>query len=214
MRFAEPLLAAAGNDHDRTQHALTLAMAFWNLALLHGEEHDKMLASFVETIVEGEPRAIELRAIAADMVACHREMFPELHPRACMTGHERASDHARNTVRKLLPAGEWLPDRTRREILALKEAAVAPLLDILGDDGLATRSAPGCGYAPVHAVWLLTELCAESAIDAMLDVLAETEWDTILHRAEAVFLMGLPDIPESRPHSPIHEDHHLLGVGG
>jgi hypothetical protein len=28
MRFAEPLLAAAGNDYHRTQHALTLAMAF------------------------------------------------------------------------------------------------------------------------------------------------------------------------------------------
>ena len=30
LRFAEPLVAAAGNDYDRTQHALTLAMAFWN----------------------------------------------------------------------------------------------------------------------------------------------------------------------------------------
>lgn len=34
------------------------------------------------------------------------------------------------------------------------------------------------------------------------------------HRAEAVFLMGLPDIPESRPHSRFNEDRHLLGVGG
>lgn len=100
-----------------------------------------------------------------------------------MTRHERASDHARNTVRKLLPPGERLPDRTRREILALKDAAVAPLLDILGDDELATRSAPGRGYAPVHAVWLLTELRAESAIESMLDILAETECDTILHEA-------------------------------
>lgn len=100
-----------------------------------------------------------------------------------MTRHERASDHPRNTVRKLLPAGERLPDRIRREILALKDAAVAPLLDILGDDELAMSSAPGRGYAPVHAVWLLTELRAESAIESMLDMLAETEWDTILHEA-------------------------------
>lgn len=34
------------------------------------------------------------------------------------------------------------------------------------------------------------------------------------HRAEAIFLMGLPDIPESRPHSRFNEDRHLLGVGG
>jgi hypothetical protein len=83
----------------------------------------------------------------------------------------------------VLPAGERLPDRIRREILALKDAAVAPLLDILGDDELVMSSAPGRGYAPVHAVWLLTELRAQSAIDSMLDILTETEWDTILHEA-------------------------------
>jgi hypothetical protein len=48
---------------------LTLAIAFWNLALLNGKEHDEMLAGLVDTIVDGEPRAAELRAIAADMVA-------------------------------------------------------------------------------------------------------------------------------------------------
>ena len=100
-----------------------------------------------------------------------------------MSRHERAPDHARNTVRKLLAAGERLPARIRREILALKDAAIAPLLDLLGDDELAMRSAPGRGYAPVHAVWLLTDLRAESAIESMLGVLAETEWDTILHDA-------------------------------
>jgi hypothetical protein len=79
MRFAEPLLAAAGSDYDRTQRALTLAMALWNLALLDGDEHDEMLASLVDKIADGEPHATEFRAIAADMVARHREMFPELH---------------------------------------------------------------------------------------------------------------------------------------
>ncbi len=34
------------------------------------------------------------------------------------------------------------------------------------------------------------------------------------HRAEAVFLMGLPDIPESRPHSRINADRDELGIGG
>jgi SEC-C motif len=79
MRFAEPLLTAAGNDDHRMQRALTLAMAFWNLALLHGKEHDEMLASLVDKIADGELHATEFRAIAADMVARHREMFPELH---------------------------------------------------------------------------------------------------------------------------------------
>lgn len=79
MRFAEPLLAAAGTDHERMQRALTLAMAFWNLALLDGDEHDEMLARLVDKIADGEAHATEFRAIAADMVARHREMFPELH---------------------------------------------------------------------------------------------------------------------------------------
>jgi hypothetical protein len=79
MQFAEPLLTAAGNDYHRAQRALTLAMAFWNLALLDGDEHDEMRASLVDKIADGEPYTTEFRAIAADMVARHRKMFPELH---------------------------------------------------------------------------------------------------------------------------------------
>lgn len=33
------------------------------------------------------------------------------------------------------------------------------------------------------------------------------------HCAEAIFLMGLPDIPESRPHSRINEDRQMIDVG-
>jgi hypothetical protein len=33
------------------------------------------------------------------------------------------------------------------------------------------------------------------------------------HHAEAVFLIDLPDIPETRPHSRINEDRHPLGIG-
>jgi hypothetical protein len=34
------------------------------------------------------------------------------------------------------------------------------------------------------------------------------------HSAEAVFLRGLPDIPESRPHSRVNEDRDALDLGG
>jgi hypothetical protein len=33
------------------------------------------------------------------------------------------------------------------------------------------------------------------------------------HREEAIFLIGLPDIPESRPHSRINEDRQIIDVG-
>lgn len=79
MRFAAPLLEAAGNDYERTQRAMTLAMAFWNLALLAPDKREEMLADLVETVAKDERDAIEFRTIAVDMIARHREMFPEMH---------------------------------------------------------------------------------------------------------------------------------------
>jgi hypothetical protein len=79
MRFAAPLLEAAGEDHGRMNHALTLAMAFWNLALCRSERCDEMLARLTGTIAQDEREASAFHAIAADMVERHRQMFPELH---------------------------------------------------------------------------------------------------------------------------------------
>lgn len=44
MRFCEPLLEAAGNDGAKIDRALTLGMAFWNLAVFDDERRDDMLA--------------------------------------------------------------------------------------------------------------------------------------------------------------------------
>lgn len=79
MRFAAPLLEAAGNDYERAQHAMTLAMAFWNLALLAPDRRPEMLAGLVGRVAKDERDANDLRAIAADMVVRHQEMFPEMH---------------------------------------------------------------------------------------------------------------------------------------
>jgi hypothetical protein len=38
-----------------------------------------MFADLVDTVAKDELAAIEFRAISADMVARHREMFPEMH---------------------------------------------------------------------------------------------------------------------------------------
>lgn len=79
MRFAAPLLEAAGNNDERTQRAMTLAMTFWNLALLAPGERAEMLADLVGRVAQDERDANDLRAIAADMVVRHQEMFPEMH---------------------------------------------------------------------------------------------------------------------------------------
>lgn len=79
MRFAAPLLEAAGADDQRMQRAMTLAMAFWNLALLEPDKQEEMLAALVETVAKDERDVTEFRAIAASMIARHREMFPDMH---------------------------------------------------------------------------------------------------------------------------------------
>jgi hypothetical protein len=79
MRFAAPLLEAAGDDYQRTRRAMTLAMTFWNLALLEPDKQEEMLAALVETVAKDERGVAGFRAIAADMIARHREMFPEMH---------------------------------------------------------------------------------------------------------------------------------------
>jgi hypothetical protein len=79
MRFAAPLLEAAGEDHGRRNHALMLAMAFWNLALCKREQYDEMLAGLTGTVAQDEREASAFHAIVADMVERHRQMFPELH---------------------------------------------------------------------------------------------------------------------------------------
>lgn len=79
MRFAEPLLRAAGGDQWRMNHAFTIAMAFWNLALCQREQYDEMLARLTDTVARDERQASAFHAMAADMVERHRLMFPELH---------------------------------------------------------------------------------------------------------------------------------------
>ncbi len=79
MRFAAPLLEAAGDDDQRIQRAMTLAMTFWNLALLEPDKQEEMLAALVESVAKDERGVTEFRALAADMIARHREMFPDMH---------------------------------------------------------------------------------------------------------------------------------------
>jgi hypothetical protein len=69
----------------------------------------------------------------------------------------------------------------REEVLALGSAAIPELLRILGDDSLHLEDGPGAGWPPIHAVDLLTDLKATEAIQPMLRLLCETDWDDIIH---------------------------------
>ena len=91
------------------------------------------------------------------------------------------ADGARACVRRLIGTKESLPETIRRDILGLGLTAVQPLVEILRDEKLALKKAPGGGYAPIHAAQLLGELRAEEAIEPMLRVLADTDPLDILH---------------------------------
>lgn len=77
-------------------------------------------------------------------------------------------------IRKvLLAAGEDLDKSDEGKILAMGDAAVAPLIEILGDESLLEDDAPGEGMAPSHAAWLLGQLKAEAAIEPLLDAVVD-----------------------------------------
>jgi hypothetical protein len=91
----------------------------------------------------------------------------------------------------LIDAGKRISPRVRERILTLGPPAIPPLLELMEDEELSVDTAPGEGWAPIHAANLLGELRAQEAIRPMLRLLAETEWDTILHDA---VLLALPKL--------------------
>jgi hypothetical protein len=84
--------------------------------------------------------------------------------------------------------GEKLPQEVRACILCDPNAPIGELLTILDDDELAFDCAPDGGWAPIHAVELLTALKATQAIELMLDVLGRCDEDEILQSRIAVRL--------------------------
>ncbi len=78
MRFSQPLIEAAEGDLESIERATTLGMIFWNIAVAD-DGSEELLAIALEHITKTEEDAAGFRALAADMVARHVEMFPELH---------------------------------------------------------------------------------------------------------------------------------------
>jgi len=91
------------------------------------------------------------------------------------------ADSARSLVRQLIDTGERLPKELRRDILHLGDAGVTALLEILEDETLTQIDSPGKGWAPIHAVELLGDLRAATAVEPMLRALARTDPLDILH---------------------------------
>jgi hypothetical protein len=95
------------------------------------------------------------------------------------------------SVTALCHAGEHVPQDLRAAVLADGERAVPALLQVLNDDEFAYESAPDGGWAPIHAVDLLVALGAHAAIEPMLELLTNTEFDDIVHSRIVIRLPAL-----------------------
>lgn len=78
MRFVEPLLQGTGDDKVQRAKAFKLGMVFWNLALCESDQREETLAELLRTMAD-EQTAKEFQALASEMVARHRMMFPAFH---------------------------------------------------------------------------------------------------------------------------------------
>ena len=93
-------------------------------------------------------------------------------------GAARAAEDPMAALRR---TGERLPAELREQIITRGPPVVPELIEILRDEELGAEDGPSDGWPPIHAVDLLVELGAVEAIEPMLDILAETDWDTIIH---------------------------------
>ncbi|HVU05477.1 MAG TPA: SEC-C metal-binding domain-containing protein [Polyangiaceae bacterium] len=95
-------------------------------------------------------------------------------------------------LNELRACGETLPTSLRERIVAEGASTVPGLLEMLTEDeeseGL---DDDGSDWASIHAVDLLADLKAEAAVGPMLRVLAETDWDHVIH---ARIVVRMPDL--------------------
>ena len=79
--YARPIIDSTDGGYEATQSALTIAMLFWNVAVIPDEAKQReALDEMVQRIDPGERE--EFGQTARMMIERHREMFPEMHRRA------------------------------------------------------------------------------------------------------------------------------------
>lgn len=96
-----------------------------------------------------------------------------------MSPHREADTDAA-LVQQLLAQGERLSPELRKRLLARGAASVPLLVRVLEDEQLALVTAPGEGYAPIHAAHLLVEFGGEQAIRALAHALPRSQPGEVL----------------------------------
>lgn len=92
----------------------------------------------------------------------------------------RAMNSDDSLLQQLLAQDGHLAAHVREAFLARGAEAVPLLIRVLEDEQLALTTAPGEGYAPIHAASLLAELGGPQAIQALVHALVRSEPGDIL----------------------------------
>ncbi len=95
---------------------------------------------------------------------------------------------------KLILSGEKLPDEIEDHLIRLGDVAAAPLIQVATDEFLHTMTAPGRGWASIHAVRILGEMRAAQYTEQLIGLLGE-EGDFLREEAmQALLKVGEPTI--------------------
>lgn len=130
-----------------------------------------------------------------------------------------SSESADSLVRSLLLANDrqHLTARERRTLLSLGSQVLLPLIAVLRDESLEEPDGPSGGYARERAAALLGELRAVEAIDALLDVLRNSDVLSSTHdavcNALAQFGMAAVEPVLSAFHSSTDAEHRVSLAG-
>ncbi|MFN2218935.1 MAG: SEC-C metal-binding domain-containing protein [Anaerolineae bacterium] len=88
---------------------------------------------------------------------------------------------AEDLVGLLVRVGKKLPKRLEEKIIELGADTHQPLTDTLTNEDLQMGEGPGSGWAPIHAADLLGTMKVEAAIEPLLTVLEDMDFDAILY---------------------------------
>lgn len=122
-----------------------------------------------------------------------------------ITGEEEEREGYPPAVQRLidklfvLPQGTHRPDpATLSRFDQLRHQAIPALVDLVGDRSTWIVDEEGWGgWAPIVAIHLLGYLRANQATDLLVDIVAETGWDNVIHEAARLALLeiGRPAYP-------------------
>ncbi|WP_233261498.1 SEC-C metal-binding domain-containing protein [Vitiosangium sp. GDMCC 1.1324] len=90
---------------------------------------------------------------------------------------------ARERVRQVLEHSEKLPEDLNADLLSRGSEVVEPLLELLRDESLVSRTAPGEGFAPAHAARLLGRRRDPEALAPMVRRLMHADPGEVLYVA-------------------------------